>query len=675
MPEAEVKFDDVFEGALQDVLGGPEIAAAATAQRPGADLQDAARRWRSTVQRRTSAEQADYLRSRAEAADLQARRRRYQTANIVLFTLAVLVLFLFILLVYQLYAHTTWVVALALAAVVVVGAALLWPRGDEDRQRLQAWRKTLRVPSWSAQDGHRFSTASDAVEETTTGWRMSIAEAIMARLLAHMAVASYSLELGTLPAGTLPAGLRESLDTSFHVQTETGLRLARLIGDLNGGSYALVGARGTGKTELLGALALGAYDDEGAAPLLTVQLSAPVSYVPRDFVLQLFAETCSQTIDLVRVCLADPDLEPTLAAELQALRTRAEDQRQHVLNQATSSLEASAAANVGPLGVGLRRNVSQSRLAYTYPEVVSELRRFLEHVASVLARYAPQRGKPGREVEVVVAIDELDRMEGPEQARAFLHEVKGVLGVRNCCFIVSMAEESLQSYDRDGKPLDDLLTRAFDEIVHMTYLDLPTCGSLLASRASPPFPEQFVGLCFCLAGGIARNVIRTARGVVGTALQPGNARLSRIAAAIVESEMRGTVNWARARLARLDGASATGAARFLDEWVHTRAPGATPRDRLLQLATLAREAGDPDEVGFICSRVLATAQFMVTVLEVFDDDLDYARYDRGRREVPFAGSFESLARARRRLPVNDRLVREMVHAFRAAWQLPELAWW
>src|SRR5215472_2673563 len=342
MPETEVRFDDVFESALQEALGGPEVVAAATARPPGADPQDAARRWRSAVQRRTAAEQAAYLRSRAEAADLEARRRRYQTANAVLVTLVVLVLFLFILLVYQLYAHTYWVVALGLAAVVLVGVALLWPRGDEDRQRLQAWRKTLRVPSWSAQDEQRFSAARNVVEATTTAWRRAIAEAILARLLAHMAVASFSVELRTLPAGALPAGLRESPDTSFHVHTETGLRLARLIGDLNGGSYALVGARGTGKTELLGALALGAYADEGAAPQLTVVLSAPVSYVPRDFVLQLFAVACSQVIDLAQVCIADSGLESTLAAELQALRTRAEERRQHVLNQATSSLEASA---------------------------------------------------------------------------------------------------------------------------------------------------------------------------------------------------------------------------------------------------------------------------------------------------------------------------------------------
>lgn len=674
MPEAELKFDDAFESALKEAIGGPEVVAAAASRPPGDDLQVAARRWRGAVQRRTVAEQLAYLRSHAEAGDLEARRRRYQTTNIVLVTLAVFVFFLFLLLVYKLFGASQ-VVALAFAAVVIVGVALLWPRGNEDRERLRAWRKASRLPSWSAIDEQRLSDAGATVEAKTTARRAAIVEAIVARLLSHLAAASFSVELPTLPRRKLPAGLRESPDTSFHVQTETGRRLARLIQDLNGGSFALVGARGTGKTDLLGALAQGAYDAQGAAPPLTVALSAPVSYVPHDFVLHLFAVTCSQTVDLVDIYLAEADLESALAVELQALRMRAKYQRQRLLNQVTSSLEASAAANMTPLGIGLRRNVSQSRLAYTYPEAVSELRGFLAHVESVLARYPVRPGATDEEPwrGVVVAIDELDRMEGPAQARAFLHEVKGVLGVRNCCFIVSMAEESLQSYDRDGQPLDDLLNRDFDEIVHMAYLDLTTCGRLLASRASPPFPEQFVGLCFCLAGGVARNVIRTARGVVGTALG-GHAGLSQIAAATAESEMRSTVNWARARLARLDSSGAVGAARLLDEWVHSAAPGSTPRDRLGGLAALADLAGDLDEARFVRDRVLATAHFMLTIVEVFDDDLDSDRYDRGRQEVPFAGSFESLARARRRLPVNDRLAREMVHAFRAAWRLPELAW-
>jgi hypothetical protein len=58
------------------------------------------------------------------------------------------------------------------------------------------------------------------------------------------------------------------------------------------------------------------------------------------------------------------------------------------------------------------------------------------------------------------------------------------------------------------------------------------------------------------------------------------------------------------------------------------------------------------------------------VVEVFGDGLTAARYRRGCGEEADAGSFDSLARARRRLRTNDALSRAMLEAFRAAWNLP-----
>jgi hypothetical protein len=61
---------------------------------------------------------------------------------------------------------------------------------------------------------------------------------------------------------------------------------------------------------------------------------------------------------------------------------------------------------------------------------------------------------------------------------------------------------------------------------------------------------------------------------------------------------------------------------------------------------------------------------MLTVVEVFGDDLTADRYRLGCREEADAGSFDSLARARRRLRSNETLSRAMLDAFRAAWNLP-----
>lgn len=263
-------------------------------------------------------------------------------------------------------------------------------------------------------------------------------------------------------------------------------------------------------------------------------------------------------------------------------------------------------------------------------------------------------------------------MESAEQARAFLHEVKAVFGVRNCCFIVAMAEEALESFDAAGKPLYDVMDRAFDQIVHMAYVDLATCGSLLASRAGPRFAEPFVGLCYCLAGGVPRNVIRVARDVVGTALRLRRDRLSEITGEIVSSEIRATVNWARARLAGIDARDASAMVRALDAWAHSRPPDEPLRDRLLDLAALPAGPGDAIEIRSVRNRILTTAYFLLTIVDVFGDDLDEARYARGKREDPPGGSLESLARAHRRLGANDRLAREMIVRFREVWCLPEL---
>jgi hypothetical protein len=676
--DAGTVYNQMFERGMEEALRRPEVRSV-QGWRTEAQLRAVVGQWRRTVNRRTATEQAAYDRASREVSELEATERRYQSTNMVLLQLAVLIVFLAALLIYQLAVTASPLLAGVLLALMIVAVvvALLWRA--EVGERLAAWRAILRIQSWSERDRGRLRAAQEVRTTTDGAWRRAVVDSVLARLLVHIALREFSTDLRHLVDERLPAGLRETLDASFHVQTETGRRLAGLIRDLNGGSFALVGARGTGKTDLLGALALGAYDDQGAAPLLAVVIPAPVSYVPRDFVLQLFARTCNETVNLVSVILNERDVDPQRASDLRALRTQADEKLQTVLHQQAASQEASLTSALGPWGIGVRRSVSRSRLAYTYPELVYELRAFLEYAESVLSRYAERmrgreprsggaRAADERRVEVVVAIDELDRMEGPEQARAFLQEVKGVLGVRNCCFIVAMAEETFRTFDAD-RPLSDLLDRAFDEVVHMSYLDLQTCWKLLASRISPPFSEQFAGLSFCLAGGVARDVIRTARGIVGTALASRQWTLPRTTSAMVAAEMRRAVNAARARLARTGADEAVTRARFLDEWVHTLADPISPA-AIAELLTLEASSADPIAVRAAWDGVRTVAYFLLTILQVFDQDLDGARFSRGQASGSFAGSFESLARVRRRLGTHDQLAWAMLDAFRQAWGLP-----
>jgi hypothetical protein len=658
-----LRFEDEFERILGAVLASPEIVAAGGGRPADTELEE----WRRVIDRRTTGEQVAHLRADGEHSALRSRQFAYQNANMVLGIVAVLLAFLFVVLLISVAESSSPVVDVLLLTVFTGGLFLVVPRTAQDRERIQAWRDRLRIPSWSVEDAGRLTNAESTAETAHATWTRALEAAILARLRPRLGPGPYALTLQVRPDGTLPDGLRESHDSSYHVRTDTGRRLAHLIRDLQGGSLALVGARGTGKSDLIGALDLGTYAADGAAPVLTVVVRAPVSYVPRDFVLHLIAETCGRTIDHIDVRLANRQVAPGLIAEMRALRARADDERQRVLHQQTTSLETSAGGTAGTLQIGVRRNVSRARLASTYPELIAQLRALLESVVAVL------QGDERSGVPIVIAIDELDRMENPQQAQAFLQELKGVLGVRSCCFIVSMADETLQAYDEAGQPLEAVLDRAFDEVVHMAYLDLPTCGRLLAGRVSPRLPQQFVGLCYCLAGGVARNVIRTARGIVGTALRPGHDRLASVTSAIVRAEARGHVNWARARLTRMTGCDVAPLVRFLDGWVHTSPADAGTGGWLVALLGTRLPPGAPDEMRRVHDHVLATAYFLLTVLDVFGDDLTEDRYDLGRRDEAWAGSFDSLARARRRLRANDALARDMLDAFRDAWRLPDAA--
>jgi len=74
----------------------------------------------------------------------------------------------------------------------------------------------------------------------------------------------------------------------------------------------------------------------------------------------------------------------------------------------------------------------------TLPEVVDSLRDFLEAVAREHDR-------------VMIGIDELDKMRTEAAAERFLNDIKGIFGIRNCYFLVSVSEEATLS---GGLPRD-----------------------------------------------------------------------------------------------------------------------------------------------------------------------------------------------------------------------------
>jgi MFS family permease len=100
---------------------------------------------------------------------------------------------------------------------------------------------------------------------------------------------SYSTELGV----RYSPGLSEVFDARYEVSTKAARDLSSVISMIKGGSIGLAGPRGCGKTTLIESVCEGRTK---ALPseMVSLKVSAPVEYEPRDFILYLFSRLCRE---------------------------------------------------------------------------------------------------------------------------------------------------------------------------------------------------------------------------------------------------------------------------------------------------------------------------------------------------------------------------------------------
>lgn len=597
-----------------------------------------------------------------QAISHQLNRYRFLVLASVLTALAVSSVGLVLLLQARLLAGLFVLVSIGLTA---VAAASFGGRG-----RLDSWWK-----AWGSREEDRRSAEQD-IRDKRRNWQTALLEALMPYV--REAIARDKEFAPTMWTdhlrrdGIRPNGLRQPFDSKFHIMTETGHRLARLFRDLDGGSLALAGARGTGKSDLIEAFVSGYYHENGVYPRVAVVMSAPTEYAPRDFVLQLFAEACEAT----RRFVSRPE-SGSLSKSPRRLDESARERLAEIRYLQSMSSEVGGTVTVPFASTGLKEARNLTQQALTYPEIVRKFRTFLEDLAANLVGIGDNQVA----VPVLIAIDELDRMGSAENARTFLNEVKGIFNVRGCRFVVSVSDETLETFELAGFPLDLVVDRAFDEVVHMGYLDLDAVSRLLVRRVTPPFPEPFVALCYCMSGGIARDAIRAARAVAGIGRDTNSRRpdetkpenqlhydtLSDVTVELVIEEAKTALRWARNRLIRCGvEPAATDWLRRLEWWEALPSDPRGVQDRLLRITAWSPPADQSNEVGVVCNRLHTLVYYLVTLLDVFTSNAGL------QRRLIDSVVLERFARSRRALRLNDRLARTLLQEVRKCWKLPEL---
>lgn len=534
-------------------------------------------------------------------------------------------------------------------------------------------------------EGVRRYVPSPSTAPVYDSWRRALREAGILSFLRERINITLLTRYSTVLSVEAAPGLRHLGDLKYHVPTVARDDLIQRVNQVDGGSFALAGPRGAGKTILMRAFCDGRFAADPARDLGIV-VSAPVDYEPRDFVLYLYAEVCKKTKEYVerltpskvldtkkawaiasrvRLLLPFPQRDtsrpPSALGDLSRLAERKLRQARYLQ---TFSTELSGKFGVPAAELTTKAATSLAEQPLTYPEIVADLREFLENIAnalrtatSVSTKMLPRDESPPR---VLIGIDELDRIGSGERARRFLDDIKAIFWVSGCYFLISVSEDALRAFELAGQGMRDVFDSAFDEIIRVEHLDFDASSHLLRARVTG-LSTPYHALAYCLSGGLPRELMRAARAITNQQLSNAEVRLGQVTAKIVTDEFQRHSHAARLALVNIENADTT------YRLIHLLNSGCRPTHNDLckfSEAATAATADSPASVRSLAETVAAHAYYLSALCAVFNDQLRQEDVERATDETqPDEIRFDALARARRYLGVNDSFARTLVDGF------------
>jgi hypothetical protein len=496
----------------------------------------------------------------------------------------------------------------------------------------------------------------------------------------------------------MPPRLVERSEPRRLVATDAMNRIGATAESMREGSLGVSGPRGAGKTTIVRYFCDDAYhvaneitvpdgDASGAVsplgePELRVMLSAPVDYQPHDFMLHLFIRLAETVLESVpargpadRRITTWPGwlahlpgardwrgLAPASSADCKASM---EDKSRRLLAglryQRTYSTSWNASLTpTSVFGLAGAHGRQLTEQPVTLPELVARYREYSEDVAAWWRSY---HGGQGR---VLIGIDEVDKIPTGERAETFLNDVKAVFGVPGCLYLVSVSEDALAAFARRAHSIRSVLDSAFDELASVPPMTYRNSRDLLIKRVAG-LPHPFIALCHVLAGGLPRDLVRAARGLINAARSGKETTLVELAGALVGRELDSLRQASLGRLAACPDVGNMLGSLYEQSW-----PGGTePRRLLAAAAGLAPAAGRArdDQVRQVCMELIVSLSFHATVLTVFgplqDHLVNQLREDRCGLvdEEDQYSLIDGLAKARQAMRLDTSLAHALIERY------------
>jgi hypothetical protein len=312
------------------------------------------------------------------------------------------------------------------------------------------------------------------------------------------------------------------------------------------------------------------------------------------------------------------------------------------------------------LGLTVTRTIAHAERPLTQPEVVDQLRGFLDRAATELIRAGEATG-------ITIAIDELDKFADPAQAHEFVNDIKTVFGVHDCVFLVSVSDDALASFERRGIPIRDALDSAFTTMIAVEPFTLEESQQWL-DRQVIGLPKPFSCLCHCLSAGVPRELVRAAGSLDDLYRENREIRLQEATWRIISNDVAAKLRAFSHAAQQLPPHQAVS-----DLIVTLNTVGQLTRSttdflptRLNELAVALRTLDDTlagPELAKLHHEAASFCYLSATLAELFSDDLDESTLTRICQPASDP-QLDVLAAARRALAVEPLLSWSMIDTFR-----------
>ncbi|MFD4947059.1 P-loop NTPase fold protein [Streptomyces sp. NPDC058239] len=355
-------------------------------------------------------------------------------------------------------------------------------------------------------------------------------------------------------------------------------------------------------------------------------------------------------------------LEPVLV-------TRCRDQLYHLKTVQNTS----AAINPGASQIAALAGTHTSSLSTIppkFPELVDDFRELLTHIADQIH----QEGH-----RTVVALDELDRLGSDVQARAFLSEIKAILGVPHVYYLISVSEDVGAAFVRRGLPHRDATDSSLDDIIHVQPCDLDESRAIMDRRA-PGLTPPYALLAHALSGGIPRDLIRYGRRIMEMRERTSSVELTDISRRLILEELSETLAGYRTLLAKQQWSSETASVlntyrELVAQLRFACACHAASVTRALERFSAQSAPGTshatplPEDIAHLSHEASVYTYYALTLLQIFSSPAFDQRSALAEAHGP-GGEPQCLAEARLELAVSSYSARSLIGDVRQAWSLP-----